>query len=136
MAYFVAKLKYNQSITAECLFLLSQNLSVHLFVCCFSFPKDMASSGNVPCPMPRNSFQSQSQRPVNLVSPGSTGKDSDEGVRRKVGFHFTCEVEIQETMQLSAFLSIRNSIVKSSNTQYFQFYLSLKLIVSIENQRY
>nr|XP_046166369.1 glutaminase liver isoform, mitochondrial isoform X3 [Oncorhynchus gorbuscha] len=38
--------------------------------------QDTASSGNVPCPMPRNSFQSQSQRPVNLVSPGSTGLPS------------------------------------------------------------
>ncbi|XP_041693969.1 glutaminase liver isoform, mitochondrial isoform X1 [Coregonus clupeaformis] len=38
--------------------------------------QDTASSGNVPRPMPRNSFQSQSQRPVNLVSPGSTGLPS------------------------------------------------------------
>ncbi|CAB1323029.1 unnamed protein product, partial [Coregonus sp. 'balchen'] len=38
--------------------------------------QDTASSGNVPRPMPRNPFQSQSQRPVNLVSPGSTGLPS------------------------------------------------------------
>ncbi|KAL0968434.1 hypothetical protein UPYG_G00266800 [Umbra pygmaea] len=38
--------------------------------------QDTASSGNVPLPMPRNAFHSQSQRPVNLPSPGSTGVPS------------------------------------------------------------